>query len=316
MNRDRQLHPPDFYPFGGERVVTNTCSQNYKFEGEERDTETNNDDFGARYYSSQYGRWLSADWSSVPAPVPYANLTNPQTLNLYAMVSDNPESFADLDGHSYNPAFNVFTEFTGCGVELKECPDQQPTSQNTGAAGSITTSTQQHPNTINVEFTGNTNSAASDVHVESGVAMNFSLTTSDVLAPGPATLVLSLQDSKGHDSTLGKDTDLGPEVNGDIKTEEMALKKADGSTNEVSRGTQMNVRVTPISPDNDFGRAGKPPGFASLVFTITDSHGTKFSGSIAATVAKRIDARKEDETTGHSREHLPALNRVRFNVPQ
>ncbi len=24
---------------------------------------------------------------------------NPQTLNLYAMVSDNPESFADLDGH-------------------------------------------------------------------------------------------------------------------------------------------------------------------------------------------------------------------------
>jgi hypothetical protein len=36
----------------------------------------------------------------VPAPVPYANLTNPQTLNLYAMVSDNPETFADLDGHT------------------------------------------------------------------------------------------------------------------------------------------------------------------------------------------------------------------------
>jgi RHS repeat-associated protein len=89
----------DFLPFGYEKDVTTTCSQNYKFEGKERDTETNNDDFGARYYSSQYGRWLSADWSSVPAPVPYANLTNPQTLNLYAMVSDNPESFADLTGH-------------------------------------------------------------------------------------------------------------------------------------------------------------------------------------------------------------------------
>src|SRR5580704_2756994 len=37
-----------------------------------------------------------------PAPVPYANLTNPQTLNLYAMVQDNPESFADLDGHGGN----------------------------------------------------------------------------------------------------------------------------------------------------------------------------------------------------------------------
>ncbi len=141
----------DFYPFGGERVVTNTCSQNYKFEGKERDTETNNDDFGARYYSSQYGRWLSADWSSVPAPVPYANLTNPQTLNLYAMVSDNPESFADLDGHSgYNPSTNAFQTITGCGVELKECPDQQPTSQNTGAAGAITVSTQQNANTVSV----------------------------------------------------------------------------------------------------------------------------------------------------------------------
>jgi RHS repeat-associated protein len=89
----------DFYPYGGERSYTNTCPQNYKFEGKERDTETGNDDFGARYYSNRFGRWLSADWSAVPVPVPYANLTNPQTLNLYSMVSDDPESFADLDGH-------------------------------------------------------------------------------------------------------------------------------------------------------------------------------------------------------------------------
>ncbi len=93
----------DFYPYGGERSYTNTCPQNYKFEGKERDTETGNDDFGARYYSNRFGRWLSADWSAVPAPVPYANLANPQTLNLYAMVADDPESFADLDGHLTDP---------------------------------------------------------------------------------------------------------------------------------------------------------------------------------------------------------------------
>jgi RHS repeat-associated protein len=89
----------DFYPYGGERPYTNTCPQNYKFEGKERDTETGNDDFGARYYSNRFGRWLSSDWSAVPVAVPYANLTNPQTLNLYSMVADDPESFADLDGH-------------------------------------------------------------------------------------------------------------------------------------------------------------------------------------------------------------------------
>jgi RHS repeat-associated protein len=90
----------DFTPFGGERSYTSTCAQNYKFQGKERDTETGNDDFGARYYSWRFGRWLSSDWSAVPVAVPYANLTNPQTLNLYAMVADDPETSADLDGHS------------------------------------------------------------------------------------------------------------------------------------------------------------------------------------------------------------------------
>ena len=89
----------DFYPFGGERAYTTTCTPTYKFEGKERDTETSNDDFGARYYSSSFGRWTSPDWSAIPAPVPYSDLTNPQTLNIYAMVRDNPETFADLDGH-------------------------------------------------------------------------------------------------------------------------------------------------------------------------------------------------------------------------
>jgi RHS repeat-associated protein len=89
----------DFSPWGVERAYTNTCPQNYKFESKERDTETSNDDFGARYYSSSFARWTSPDWSAIPEPVPYANLTNPQTLNLYAMVRDNPETFADLDGH-------------------------------------------------------------------------------------------------------------------------------------------------------------------------------------------------------------------------
>jgi RHS repeat-associated protein len=100
-NTGTVCYDADFYPYGGERAYTNSCplSNVYKFEGKERDTETGNDDFGARYYSNRFGRWLSADWSSTPVAVPYANLTNPQTLNLYAMVSDDPESTADLDGH-------------------------------------------------------------------------------------------------------------------------------------------------------------------------------------------------------------------------
>jgi len=101
QNNGALCYDADFPPYGQERAYTNTCIQNaYKFEGKERDPETQNDEFGARNYSWRYGRWLSADWSTIPVPVPYANLTNPQTLNLYAMVADDPESFADLDGHA------------------------------------------------------------------------------------------------------------------------------------------------------------------------------------------------------------------------
>src|SRR5205823_14782189 len=46
----------DFYPYGGERPHTNNCTTHYKFEGKERDVETGNDDFGARYYSNRFGR--------------------------------------------------------------------------------------------------------------------------------------------------------------------------------------------------------------------------------------------------------------------
>jgi len=95
-----------FIPMVASALPIQTRAQNaYKFEGKERDAETGNDDFGARYYSNRFGRWLSADWSNVPAPIPYANLTNPQTLNLYSMVADDPESFADLDGHFSAPVF-------------------------------------------------------------------------------------------------------------------------------------------------------------------------------------------------------------------
>jgi RHS repeat-associated protein len=67
--------------------------------GKERDAETGLDYFGARYYSAAQGRFITPDWASNPEPVPYAKLDNPQTLNLYAYVINNPLRFVDIDGH-------------------------------------------------------------------------------------------------------------------------------------------------------------------------------------------------------------------------
>ena len=74
-----------------------------RYTGKERDAESGLDYFGARYYASTVGRWLSPDWSAKEDPVPYAKLDNPQSLNLYEYVGNNPLSKPDLDGHGCPP---------------------------------------------------------------------------------------------------------------------------------------------------------------------------------------------------------------------
>jgi RHS repeat-associated protein len=69
------------------------------FTGKERDTESGNDYFGARYYDSSMGRFMSPDWSAPAEAVPYADLHDPQSLNLYSYVKNNPLSKSDPDGH-------------------------------------------------------------------------------------------------------------------------------------------------------------------------------------------------------------------------
>jgi RHS repeat-associated protein len=93
------LDDADFYPFGGERTYISTSGNAYKFTGKERDTESGLDDFGARYFTSQYGRFMTPDWSASPVLVPYGDLGNPQTFNLYSYVANNPINGVDPEGH-------------------------------------------------------------------------------------------------------------------------------------------------------------------------------------------------------------------------
>ena len=70
----------------------------YLFTGKERDIETGfangNDYFGARYYASTMGRFMSPD----PAGLVFASLANPQSLNLYAYAQNNPLIYTDPTG--------------------------------------------------------------------------------------------------------------------------------------------------------------------------------------------------------------------------
>ena len=108
----KSLH--DYLPFG-EEIAANVGGRGaryypadhlaindgttQKFTGKERDAETGLDYFEARYLSSAQGRFTSPDWSAAPEPVPYANFEDPQTLNLYTYVRNNPLSTDDPTGH-------------------------------------------------------------------------------------------------------------------------------------------------------------------------------------------------------------------------
>ncbi len=62
--------------------------------GKERDTESGNDYFGARYYASSMGRFSSPD----PSGLVSADPSNPQSFNLYNYVLNNPLVSVDPNG--------------------------------------------------------------------------------------------------------------------------------------------------------------------------------------------------------------------------
>jgi RHS repeat-associated protein len=99
-SRSRSHQIPGARFFGKDDFATAPSVTNLsRYTGKERDTESGNDYFGARYYASTMGRFMSPDWSAKVMPVPYAKLDNPQSLNLYSYVWNNPLSRNDPDGH-------------------------------------------------------------------------------------------------------------------------------------------------------------------------------------------------------------------------
>jgi RHS repeat-associated protein len=81
----------DVAPFG--EIFAGGSSDSFIFTGKERDSESGNDYFGARYYANAMGRWMSPDPSMEGAV-----LELPQTWNKYSYVYNNPLSRTDPDG--------------------------------------------------------------------------------------------------------------------------------------------------------------------------------------------------------------------------
>jgi len=79
----------DYAPFGEQ--IGGSSSTTRKFTGYERDSESNLDNAQARYFRSAQGRFMSPD--------PLGDsVGDPQSLNLYAYVRNNPLTLTDPSG--------------------------------------------------------------------------------------------------------------------------------------------------------------------------------------------------------------------------
>ncbi|MHB9147285.1 MAG: SpvB/TcaC N-terminal domain-containing protein [Candidatus Amoebophilus sp.] len=87
----QQISYEEYTPFGSSLLFIGTGSasqlKQYRYAGQERDSVTGFYYYGARYYAPWLARWLSPD--------PAGTING---LNLYAFVTDDPETFRDVGG--------------------------------------------------------------------------------------------------------------------------------------------------------------------------------------------------------------------------
>ncbi|MGB0383565.1 MAG: RHS repeat-associated core domain-containing protein [Ardenticatenaceae bacterium] len=81
-----------YHPFGQTRHSDGTTPTNRRFTGQIQDQGTGLYYYNARYYNPELGRFIQAD-TIVPSP------GNPQSLNRYSYVYNNPLKYTDPTGH-------------------------------------------------------------------------------------------------------------------------------------------------------------------------------------------------------------------------
>lgn len=108
-------------PFGdSDQLSTDpTDASNIHFTGHEHDSGSGLDYFGARYYLSSIGRFLSPD----PTLLVFADPNNPQSMNLYAYVQNNPLGSVDPDGTHIRCVDTTMT-IVGADDETGQAPTQ------------------------------------------------------------------------------------------------------------------------------------------------------------------------------------------------
>jgi hypothetical protein len=104
--------------------------------------------------SSNMGRFMSPDFNDIPDSVPYADFDNPQSLNLYSYVRNNPLSSVDPDGHDCVVQSRVDDNHESVSVSSGNCDGVKLGSGQsaTYVAGTVTGITANGGNSIDIGY--------------------------------------------------------------------------------------------------------------------------------------------------------------------
>jgi RHS repeat-associated protein len=81
-----------YYPYGGDRWTSGSMPTDFRFTGQRQESGFGLYDYNARYYDPLIGRFVSPD-TIIPS------YNNPQSLNRYSYVYNNPIKYSDPTGH-------------------------------------------------------------------------------------------------------------------------------------------------------------------------------------------------------------------------
>ncbi len=124
--------------------------------GKERDNESGLDFFGARYYGSSLGRFMSVDPKAASG-----KLANPQSWNRYSYVLNNPlalfdpdgkEAYFAVQGNNINVQINVL--LTGNATPRMAAAFQQSANRTLGGAHEATVGGQKY--NVNIQVNAST----------------------------------------------------------------------------------------------------------------------------------------------------------------
>jgi len=247
-------------PYGMNLTFSGSCDASpMHFTGKQLDSETNNTYFGARYYatSANLARFMTPDWSAEASPVPYAKLDNPQTLNLYVYLRNNPLNTVDPDGHGQT------------GTPTSDC-----TNNGNGTACS--------------KLGGIKKAWLDTIEVSGSIGLGVGATFQFGTAQGSAQLGVRVESTTGLGFDNGKDEAFGGgEVKGKVSENVEGGVKVGvtGSKEGVTPSAEANIKVGPVEGGIKADSSGVHPTGLSSATTSDSKLGSHVQGIVGVGVA-------------------------------